>query len=298
MARKLGRLITAMVTPFNSKGDIDYKQAKKLALALLGSGSDGLVVAGTTGESPTLSREEKIRLFAEIKEAVGKKGTVIAGTGSYNTRESIELTKEAEKTGVDAALLVVPYYNKPTQQGLKEHFQAIAKNTSLPCILYNVPSRTITNLLPETVIELSKVDNIAGLKEASGDLGQITKILNGVRKDFLLYSGNDSDTFLMLTLGAYGVISVASHLVGVQLSNMINKAVKGKTAEAAAIHRDLLPLVNALFIVSNPVPVKYALNCVGFQVGRPRLPLIPPDEKSAAAIEAILKKYQIDLPVK
>ena len=297
MARKLGRLITAMVTPFNSKGDVDYKQAKKLALALLGSGSDGLVIAGTTGESPTLSREEKIRLFAEIKEAVGKKGTVIAGTGSYNTRESIELTGEAEKIGVDAALLVVPYYNKPTQQGLKEHFQAIAKSTSLPCILYNVPSRTITNLLPETVIELSKVDNIAGLKEASGDLGQVTKVLDGVKKDFLLYSGNDSDTFLMLTLGAYGVISVASHLVGVQLSNMINKAVKGKTAEAATIHRDLLPLVNALFIVSNPVPVKYALNCVGFNVGRPRLPLVPPDEKSAAAIEAMLKKYKIDLPV-
>src|SRR4030042_1788704 len=287
-----------MVTPFNSKGDVDYKQAKKLALSLLGSGSDGLVVAGTTGESPTLSRDEKLRLFAEIKEAVGKKGTVIAGTGSYNTRESIELTGEAEKIGVDAALLVVPYYNKPTQQGLKEHFQAIARSTSLPCILYNVPSRTITNLLPETVIELSKVDNIAGLKEASGDLGQITKILSGVRKDFLLYSGNDSDTFLMLTLGAYGVISVASHLVGVQISNMINKAVKGKTAEAAAIHRDLLPLVNSLFIVSNPVPVKNALPCMGFPVGKPRLPLMPPDEKSAATIEAMLKKYKIDLPMK
>ena len=298
MARKLGRLITAMVTPFNNKGDVDYKQAKKLALALLDSGSDGLVVAGTTGESPTLSRDERLRLFAEIKEAVGKRGTVIAGTGSYNTRESIELTKEAEKIGVDAALLVVPYYNKPTQQGLKEHFQAIAKGTSLPCILYNVPTRTITNLLPETVVELSKVDNIVGLKEASGDLGQVTKVLDGVKKDFLLYSGNDCDTFLMLTLGAYGVISVASHLVGVQISNMINKAVKGKTAEAAAIHRDLLPLVNSLFIVSNPVPVKYALNCVGFPVGKPRLPLMPPDEKSAATIEAMLKKYKIDLPMK
>ena len=298
MARKLGRLITAMVTPFNNKGDVDYKQAKKLALALLDSGSDGLVVAGTTGESPTLSRDERLRLFAEIKEAVGKRGTVIAGTGSYNTRESIELTKEAEKIGVDAALLVVPYYNKPTQQGLKEHFEAIAKVTSLPCILYNVPSRTITNLLPETVVELSKVDNIVGLKEASGDLGQVTKVLDGVKKDFLLYSGNDCDTFLMLTLGAYGVISVASHLVGVQISNMINKAVKGKTAEAAAIHRDLLPLVNSLFIVSNPVPVKYALNCVGFPVGKPRLPLMPPDEKSAATIEAMLKKYKIDLPMK
>lgn len=298
MVRKLGRLITAMVTPFNSKGDIDYKQAKKLALALLDSKSDGLVVAGTTGESPTLSQEEKVRLFAEIKETVGKRGAVIAGTGNYNTRESIELTREAERIGVDAALLVVPYYNKPTQQGLKEHFHAIARSTSLPCILYNVPTRTITNLLPETVIELSKVDNIIGLKEASGDMGQVTKVLNGVKKDFLLYSGNDSDTFLMLTLGAYGVISVASHLVGIQLSNMINKAVKGKTAEAAAIHRDLLPLVNALFILSNPVPVKYAVNYVGFPVGKPRLPLLPPDEKSATAIEAVLKKYKIDLPVK
>jgi 4-hydroxy-tetrahydrodipicolinate synthase len=298
VARKLGRLITAMVTPFNSKGDIDYKQAKKLALALLNSGSDGLVVAGTTGESPTLSREEKVRLFAEIKEAVGKKGTVIAGTGNYNTRESIELTREAEKIGVDAALLVVPYYNKPTQQGLKEHFQAIAKSTSLPCILYNVPSRTITNLLPDTVIELSKVDNIVGLKEANGDLVHTAKILDGAKKGFLLYSGNDSDTFPMLSIGAYGVISVASHLVGIQVSNMINKVVKGKTAEATAIHRHLLPLVNALFILSNPVPVKYALNCAGFPVGKPRLPLVPPDEKSAAAIEAVLKKYKIDLPVK
>jgi 4-hydroxy-tetrahydrodipicolinate synthase len=298
VARKPGRLITAMVTPFNNRGDIDYKQARKLALALLDSGSDGLVVAGTTGESPTLSQEEKVRLFAEIKEAVGKRGTVIAGTGNYNTRESIELTREAERIGVDAALLVVPYYNKPNQQGLKEHFHAIAKSTSLPCILYNVPTRTITNLLPETVIELSKVDNIIGLKEASGDMGQVTKVLNGVKKDFLLYSGNDSDTFLMLTLGAYGVISVASHLVGIQLSNMINKTVKGKTAEAATIHRDLLPLVNALFTLSNPVPVKYAVNCVGFPVGKPRLPLVPPDEKSAAAIEAMLKKYKIDLLVK
>jgi 4-hydroxy-tetrahydrodipicolinate synthase len=298
LAGKLGRLITAMVTPFDNKGNIDYKQAKKLARALLESGSDGLVVAGTTGESPTLNREEKLRLFAAVKDAVGRKGTVIAGTGSYSTRESIELTKEAEKTGVDAALLVVPYYNKPTQQGLKEHFKAIAKSTSLPCILYNVPTRTITNLMPETVIELSRVDNIIGLKEASGDLGQATKVLNGVGKDFLLYSGNDSDTFPLLALGAYGVISVASHLVGHQIRDMIDKAVKGRTAEAAAIHRDLLPLVNALFIVSNPIPVKFALNCVGFKVGNPRLPLTPPDEKSAATIEATLKKYKIDLLMK
>jgi len=293
----LGRVITAMVTPFDSKGDVDYKQAKKLALALLNSGSDGLVVSGTTGESPTLSREEKLQLFTEVKSAVRNKGAVIAGTGSYNTRESIELTKEAERIGVDAALLVVPYYNKPTQQGLKEHFQAIAKSTKLPCILYNVPSRTITNLTAETVIELSRIDNIVGLKEANGDFVHIARILDAVKKDFLVYSGNDTDTFSIVSLGGYGVISVASHLVGIQISEMIAKTVSGKTARAAAIHRNLLPLVNALFVVSNPIPIKYAVNFVGFNVGKPRLPLTPPDEKSAAVIETAVKKYKIDLPV-
>jgi len=287
-----------MVTPFNDKGDVDYKQAKKLALALLESGSDGLVVAGTTGESPTLSKEEKLRLFAEVKSAVGDRGAVVAGTGNYNTRESIELTREAEKIGVNAALLVVPYYNKPTQEGLKEHFRAIAKSTSLPCILYNVPSRTITSLSAETVIELSRVDNIVGLKEANGDFVHMAKILDAVKKGFLLYSGNDSDTFPMLSIGGYGVISVASHLVGVQIGDMISKTVEGKLAKAAATHRNLLPLVNALFILPNPIPIKYALNFVGFRVGKPRLPLTPPDEKSAAAIETVLKRYKIDLPVK
>ena len=294
----LGRILTAMVTPFNDKGDVDYKQAKKLALALLESGSDGLVVAGTTGESPTLSKEEKLRLFAEVKSAVGDRGAVVAGTGNYNTKESIELTGEAERIGVNAALLVVPYYNKPTQEGLKEHFRAIAKSTSLPCILYNVPSRTITSLSAETVIELSRVNNIVGLKEANGDFVHMAKILDAVKKGFLLYSGNDSDTFPMLSIGGYGVISVASHLVGVQMGDMISKTVEGKMTKAAAIHRNLLPLVNALFVLSNPIPIKYALNFVGFRVGKPRLPLTPPDEKSAAAIETVLKRYKIDLPVK
>lgn len=293
----LGRLLTAMVTPFDNKGNVDYKQARKLALALLDSGSNGIVVSGTTGESPTLSRDEKLRLFAEVKSVMGKRGTLVAGTGNYSTRESIELTREAEKIGVDAALLVVPYYNKPTQQGLKEHFQSIAKSTNLPCILYNVPSRTITNMSAETVIELSHVDNIVGLKEANGDLVHMARVLDGVKKGFLLYSGNDSDTFPIVSIGGYGVISVASHLVGVQISDMISKALSGKLSRAAAIHRSLLPLFNALFIVSNPIPVKYALNCVGFSVGKPRLPLTPPDEKSAAVIEAVLKKYKIDLPV-
>ncbi|MEE9400568.1 MAG: 4-hydroxy-tetrahydrodipicolinate synthase, partial [Dehalococcoidia bacterium] len=171
----LGRLLTAMVTPFDEKGEVNYEQAKKLALALLDSGSDGVVVVGTTGESPTLTHDEEIRLFAEVKSVVGERGTIVAGTGSNSTAEAIATTKEAEQIGVDAALLVVPYYNKPTQQGLLEHFRTIARSTNLPCILYNVPSRTITNLSPETVIELSRIDNIIGLKEASGDLGQSAK---------------------------------------------------------------------------------------------------------------------------
>jgi 4-hydroxy-tetrahydrodipicolinate synthase len=293
----LGRLLTAMVTPFDEKGEVNYEQAKKLALALLDSGSDGVVVVGTTGESPTLVRDEEIQLFAEVKSAVGERGTIIAGTGSNSTAEAIATTKEAERIGVDAALLVVPYYNKPTQQGLLEHFRTIARSTNLPCILYNVPSRTITNLSPETVIELSRIDNIIGLKEASGDLGQSARILDGVHKDFLLYSGNDGDTFPLISLGGYGAISVASHLVGTQIKEMISKAISGEMREAATIHRNLLPLVNALFIVSNPIPIKYALNYLGFPVGKPRLPLTPPDEKTAAAIEAVLKNYHIDLPL-
>ena len=295
--KKLGRLLTAMITPFDEHGEVDYQQAKKLALALLNSGSDGVVVSGTTGESPTLSKEEKLRLFAEIKAAVGNRGTVIAGTGNYSTKESQELTKEAERIGVDACLLVVPYYNRPTQQGLLEHFKAIAQSTSLPCILYNVPSRTVTNLAADTVIKLSKIDNIVGVKEASGNLGQIAEIVQGTNKDFLVYSGNDSDTFPILALGGYGVISVASHLVGLQIKEMIERFLKGEVSTAASIHRHLLPLVNALFVIPNPMPIKWALNYVGFPVGKPRLPLTEPDGKSADLIRTTLKGYKIDLPL-
>jgi 4-hydroxy-tetrahydrodipicolinate synthase len=294
---KLGRLLTAIVTPFDAQGEVDYQQARRLALSLLDSGSDGVVVSGSTGESPTLSREEKLRLFAEIKSAVADRGAVVAGTGNYDTRVSQELTKEAEKTGIDACLLVVPYYNRPTQQGLWEHFKAIAQSTTLPCILYNVPSRTVTNLAADTLIKLSQIDNIVGVKEASGNLGQIAEIIQGTREDFLVYSGNDSDTFPILALGGYGVISVASHLIGIQIKDMIEKFLNGKPQEAARIHRYLLPLVNVLFIVSNPIPVKWALNYVGFPVGKPRLPLVEPDEKSADLIKATLKNYKIDLPI-
>ncbi|MFC1902105.1 4-hydroxy-tetrahydrodipicolinate synthase [Chloroflexota bacterium] len=295
--KNLGRLLTAMVTPFKESGEVDYNQAQKLALALLESGSDGLVVVGTTGESPTLVREEETRLFAEIKAAAGDRGAVVAGTGSNSTAEAVKATQAAEKVGVDACLLVVPYYNKPTQEGLYQHFKAIAGSTGLPCILYNVPSRTITSLSVDTIVRLSQIDNIIGIKEASGNMDQVAYTVANARKGFLVWSGNDTDTLNLIALGGYGVISVASHLVGKQIKEMIDKIVGGKIEEAAAIHRHLLPLVNALFIVSNPVPVKYALNQIGFNVGKPRLPLVEPDEKSAAVIKETLKKYQIDLPV-
>jgi len=295
--KKLGRLLTAMVTPFSKKGEVDYKQAKKLALALLNSGSDGVLIVGTTGESPTLIRQEELRLFSEVKSVVGERGAVIAGTGSNSTAEAVEATKEAERIGVDACLLVVPYYNKPPQEGLYQHFKTIAQSTNLPCILYNVPSRTATNLSAETVIRLSQIDNIVGVKEASGNMDQISYIINNAREDFLVWSGNDGDTLPILALGGYGIISVASHLVGKQIKEMIDSFVGGKTGKAAEIHRHLLPLVNALFIVSNPIPVKYAVNYVGFNVGKPRLPLTEPDEKTAAFIRDTLKNYKIDLPV-
>jgi 4-hydroxy-tetrahydrodipicolinate synthase len=297
MMNELGRLITAMVTPFDEEGGVDYEQMKRLSLALLDSGSDGLLVSGTTGERPTLTDEEQLRLFATVKETVGVRGTVMAGTGSNCTREGVNMTREAERVGVDAILLVVPYYNKPTQEGLYAHFKAIAQSTSLPCILYNVPSRTVTNLAPDTVVRLSQIDNIVGIKEASGNLGQIAKIIDSTGKDFLVYSGNDGDTFPIMAMGGYGVISVASHLVGNQMQEMLQKLVSGNMKEAAAIHHRLLPLIDALFVVSNPIPIKYALNHVGFSVGSPRLPLTEPDEKAAATIKATLKNYRIDLKV-
>jgi 4-hydroxy-tetrahydrodipicolinate synthase len=295
--KKFGRLLTAMVTPFDEKGAVDYGQAKKLALALMDSGSDGLVVSGTTGESPTLGHDEKLRLFSEIKSVVGNRGVVIAGTGSNSTQQSLELTREAEKTGVDGCLLVVPYYNKPTQEGLYQHFKTIAAGTKLPCIVYNIPVRTVTNLNAETTVRLSQIDNIIGVKEGSANLGQISKIISEVNKDFLVWSGNDSDTFHIMAMGGYGIISVASHLVGKQIKNMIDLLVSGNAAEAGRIHNYLLPLVDSLFIVSNPIPVKFALNHLGFNVGGLRLPLTPPDEKTVAVVKNTLKQYKIDLPL-
>ncbi|MCX6012641.1 MAG: 4-hydroxy-tetrahydrodipicolinate synthase, partial [Chloroflexi bacterium] len=226
--KKLGRVITAMVTPFDDKGQVSYDQAKKLALTLINCGSDGLVVSGTTGESPVLNKEEKLRLFSEVKKAIGNKGTVIANTGNYCTSESVELTKEAVHTGVDAVMAVVPYYNKPTQEGLYQHFSAIANSTDLPMLVYNVPGRTATNINADTVIRLSKIKNIVGLKEASGNLAQAATVIQETSNDFMVYSGNDGDTLSMMAVGGYGVISVASHIVGVQIKNMVTYYLAGK----------------------------------------------------------------------
>jgi len=295
--KKPGRLLTAMVTPFNEKGAVDYEQAKKLALALLNSGSEGLIVAGTTGEAPTLIRDEELRLFAEIKSVVGDRGAVIANTGSNSTAEAVAVTKAAEKIGVDACLSVVPYYNKPSQEGIYQHFKAIAGSTSLPCIMYNIPSRVVINMSVDTIVRLSQIDNIVGIKEASSDMSHVAQTLNNARENFLIWSGNDNDTFHIMALGGYGTIGVTTHLVGKQIKEMMDDILAGQVEEAAAIHRHLMPLINALFIVSNPIPIKYALNHIGFYVGKPRLPLTEPDEKSAAVIRETLKNYKIDLPV-
>jgi 4-hydroxy-tetrahydrodipicolinate synthase len=294
---RLGRLLTAMVTPFDEKGGVDYEQAKKLALALLSSGSDGVVLVATTGESPTLLKDEEVRLFSEVKSVIGGRGSLVAYTGSNSTAEALEATKKAEQIGVDACLLVVPYYNKPTQDGLYQHFKAVAEATSLPCILYNVPSRTVVNMSADTVIKLSQIDNIIGIKEASGNLAQISQIISEAEDGFLVWSGNDGDILPLLALGGYGVVSVVSHLVGKQIKEMIESYLGGNTEAAARIHRHLMPLINAMFIVANPIPLKYALNHIGFRVGKPRMPLTEPDEKTAAVIRETLKHYTIDLPV-
>ena len=294
---EIGRLITAMVTPFDAEGKVDYEQAKRLANALLDSGSDGVIVSGTTGESPTLTNAEKLRLCAEVKESVGERGAVIAGTGNYSTAESIELTQEAEKTGVDGVLLVVPYYNKPPQEGLYQHFKAIAESTSLPAIVYNVTSRTSLNMTHETTIRLSEIENIVGIKEAGSDLDQITRIIDGAKPGFLVWSGNDNETFYIMATGGYGVVSVASHLIGSQIKQMMGLLLEGDVEGAAAEHRRMLPMFKVLFVESNPIPVKYGLNKAGFNVGNPRLPLIPASEKAAADIENVMSQYNIDLPV-
>ncbi len=297
MAEGIGRLLTAMVTPFDSEGNVDYAQARKLALALVASGSDGVVVAGTTGESPTLRHEEEERLFAEIKEALDGVGDVVAGTGSNSTAEAIKYTATATRIGADAVLSVVPYYNKPPQEGLYQHFKAIAESTDLPVILYNVTSRTAVNMSAETVVRLSEIPNIVGLKEAGGDLGQAAEIIRDAAPGFLVWSGNDDQTYPIMALGGYGIVSVASHLVGAQIKRMMGLTLEGDLEGAAAEHRRLLPIFKGLFVLANPIPVKYAVNKAGFNVGAPRLPLVTPDAKTAEGLDSLMRDYEVDLPV-
>ncbi len=293
----IGRLLTAMVTPFDDKGAVDYEQAKRLAHALLDSGSDGVLLSGTTGESPTLTTDEKMRLFGEVKESVGSKGVVIAGTGTYSTAESIELSQEAEKQGVDGLLLVVPYYNKPPQEGMYQHFKSIAGKTNLPCIVYNIMGRTGVNMTDETTIRLSQIDNIVGTKEASGDLNQIARIIEGASQGFKVWSGDDNQTFLIMSIGGYGVVSVVSHLVGNQIKHMMGLLLEGDIEGAASEHRRLLPLFLGMFTESNPIPVKYSVSHIGLNVGAPRLPLVPLSEKAVVQIDRLLERYEMDLPV-
>lgn len=291
----LPRLVTAMITPFNDDLSVDYAGAQKLALQLVEEeGNEGLVVSGTTGESPNLSKEEKIELFKVIKEAVGSKAWVIAGTGSYNTLESVRLTEEATRIGVDGIMLVSPYYNKPTQEGLYQHFKTIASSTDLPVILYNVPGRTGVNLLPDTVARLAEeVANIVALKEACGNLDQVSAGKVIFPEDFYVYCGDDNLTLPMLSVGCYGVISVVAHIVGKQMREMIYAYLAGDVEKACQIHLQLYPLFKALFVVSNPIPVKKALALLGRPSGKLRLPLVEPTEAETKIIIDGLKKVGV-----
>lgn len=280
-----GRISTAMVTPFDNNGNIDFQKTEKLVEYLIHHGTDSIVVAGTTGESPTLTTEEKLALFKHVVSVVNKRVPVIAGTGTNNTRASIELTKKAEQTGVDAIMLVTPYYNKPNQEGIYQHFKAIAESTHLPVMLYNVPGRTSSSIAPETVIRLSEIDNIVAIKEASGDLDNMAKIIEKTPDDFALYTGDDSLTLPTLSIGGDGVISVASHVVGDEMQEMIQAFLSGDVKKAGSFHRRLLPLMKELFKAPNPVPVKAALQIKGLDVGPVRLPLVPltTDERTSLA---------------
>lgn len=283
-----GRLLTAMVTPFDKDLEVDYKKAQELAQYLIANGNDGIVVAGTTGESPALSNSEKLNLFKAVKEVVGKKGQVIAGTGSNSTKDSIELTQAAAESGVDGVMLVVPYYNKPPQDALYQHFSAIAQTTKLPILLYNVPGRTSTNMLPDTISKLSKVPNIIAIKEAAGDMDQVSAIKALVSEDFFIYSGDDSLTLPMLALGGYGVVSVAGHIVGKEIKEMINNYLVGNIKEAQKLHQSLFPLFKTMFITTNPIPVKTAVNLIGIEVGEMRLPMISATKEQKDEILKIL----------
>jgi 4-hydroxy-tetrahydrodipicolinate synthase len=295
MTAPFGRLLTAMVTPFTPDGEGDMKQTKVLARALVASGTEGIVATGSTGEAPALTDDETIAVWRATKEAVGPDVAVIAGATNNDTRRSIRLTEAAEREGLDGVLLTVPAYNRPTQEGLVAHFRAIARSTALPCVLYNVPSRTALNMDVGTVLRLAEEPNIVGIKEASGELNQIGAIIDVAPEDFVVWSGNDSDTLVVMALGGYGVVSIASHLIGFQIRAMIDAILGGRVPEAARMHHRMQTLVDVLFVESNPIPMKHALNHIGLSVGPPRLPLLPASEGAAGLIEAELQRHSIDI---
>lgn len=288
---ELGQIGTAMVTPFSKTGNIEYDLTEKLVEHLIATGTDSLIVCGTTGESPTLNHDEKFAMFSNVIEIVRKRIPVIAGTGTFNTAESVKLTQRAESLGADGIMLVTPYYNRPDQKGMMAHFSHIASVTGLPILLYNIPGRSAVNMQAETVIELSKIKNIRAVKEASGSLEQMSKIISGTDADFKVYSGDDALTLPLLSIGGEGVISVASHIVGMEMKEMMNAFKRGDTAKAATLHRKLLSLFQAIFSAPNPVPIKYALSKIGIETGGVRMPLTEFGEGSAS-FDDIWKRYK------
>lgn len=290
-----GKVVTAMVTPFNEQKEIDYEALDNLIEYLIANGSDGLVVAGTTGESPTLSNEEKLALFSHTVQKVNGRVTVIAGTGSNQTKGSIALSQAAEKTGVDAIMLVTPYYNKPSQDGLYAHFKAVANAVQLPVMLYNVPGRTSVDLAAETVIRLAKIDNVVAIKDASGNLDKVTEMVAQTDSSFSVYSGEDALTLPCLAVGAAGIVSVSAHVIGNEMQEMIAAYEQGDTKKAALLHQRVLPVMQEIFAAPSPAPVKAALNRNGVKVGDVRLPLVP---LNAEQLEALNHKLDVFEQVK
>lgn len=291
MTIDFGRVITAMITPFDQEGNVHYAEAEKLAAYLAANGSDGIIVCGTTGESPTLSWDEEYQLFQVVQKAVAGKAKVIAGTGSNSTIEAIEATQKAAKLGVDGSLQVVPYYNKPPQRGLYQHFESIAAAVDLPMMLYNIPGRTGQALEPETIAKLAQVDGIVAIKEASGNLDLASQIRSMTPPNFAIYSGDDSLTLPILAVGGVGVVSVASHLVGNQIQAMIRAFESGQNQAATQLHIQLLPLFKGLFFAPNPMPIKAALKLQGWEVGGLRLPMCELPAELLPLLEKILQNH-------
>ncbi|UFU01199.1 4-hydroxy-tetrahydrodipicolinate synthase [Radiobacillus kanasensis] len=283
-----GQVLTAMVTPFDQSGNVDYGKTETLVNHLIANGTDAIVVAGTTGESPTLTTEEKISLIQFVVKVAKKRVPVIAGTGSNNTYASIELTKQAEIMGVDGVMLVTPYYNKPSQEGMYQHFKAIAEVTTLPVMLYNIPGRSAVGLDPKTIIRLSYIDNIVCVKEASGNLDAMTEIIRETDASFQLYSGDDGLTLPILSIGGAGIVSVASHVIGNEMKDMVQRFFNGDIQSASTIHQNIQPVIKALFMAPNPTAVKEALNLSGIDVGSVRLPLIPLNQQEKQVLQQTL----------